>query len=103
MSSLTADSFLREKHEQAATEPAHKGTDSGSDEKMGEQMSPGFAVTAERILRHAVNIVGGGEDGNADSHDRDQLRRNLRKSDNRQELFVAAEAAGVHADRKVKD
>src|SRR4051812_31480818 len=70
---------------------------------MGSHMKPGLTVSAEAVFRHAIDVVPAGKDGQDDCRNDDQLGCNALEKTYREELFVAAEAAGVDTDRVVQD
>src|SRR5262249_47765160 len=54
-------------------------------------------------LWRAEDVRGAGHDGDQDSSDGNHLVREVEDRENRQQVTIGAETAGVHANAKIKD
>src|SRR4029434_9899216 len=70
---------------------------------MGSRVKPGLTVLAEAVLRHAIDVVAAGKDRQDDCRNDDRLCHKTLEDEDREEVFVAAEAARVDPDRVVQD
>src|SRR5437870_2770838 len=69
---------------------------------MRAKVNPGIPTT-EGVLRRAKNVFVSSEDRQQNSENGDRLRCEVLERANYKQLFVAAEAGGVHSDRVIKN
>ena len=66
-------------------------------------VGPGSSVTAECVLRRAIDVGRAGDNSQDDSENDDDLSRQVQEHRNHQKLLVAAEAAGMNTHGVIQD